>query len=175
MVTATESLQLPCDITADRGICLFKGQKVIVPDAAPQVPHSARQKKERTYRELSVRPQNLIGRWTFDDGRGIDSSPGQHHGYGALQQRPSLSVSHLACVRSAAQTIPGPGRDGRGASAVFESAESFFEVPENADFSSLSSSFSLTMWIYLTTPLTKATAEEGSVARVPQARVRACV
>jgi len=54
-----EAYQVPCDITAAKGICLFGGQKVIVPDAGPP---------------------GLIGHYTFDDNHCMDSSRFGNHG-----------------------------------------------------------------------------------------------
>jgi len=50
---------VPCDINAKKGLCVFDGQKVIVPDATIH---------------------GLIGRYTFDDGHAVDSSRFGNHG-----------------------------------------------------------------------------------------------
>jgi len=54
-----EPWRVPCDLNAKKGICVFDGQKVIVPDAT-----------------LS----GLIGRYTFDDNHAVDSSRFGNHG-----------------------------------------------------------------------------------------------
>jgi len=50
---------VPCDFSAKRGICLFGGQKVIVPDAMPR---------------------GLVGHYTFNDHHALDSSRFGNHG-----------------------------------------------------------------------------------------------
>lgn len=56
-----------CDLNAANGICLFGGQKVLVPDASPQ---------------------GLAGYWSFDDGHCLDSSRHQNHGSSNFQPGP---------------------------------------------------------------------------------------
>jgi len=51
--------RVPCDINAKKGLCVFDGQKVIVPDA-------------------TIR--GLIARYSFDDGHAVDSSRFGNHG-----------------------------------------------------------------------------------------------
>jgi hypothetical protein len=58
---------VPCDISAKRGICLFDGQKVIVPDAGPK---------------------GLIGRYSFDDNPAIDNSRFGNHGAQRIESAP---------------------------------------------------------------------------------------
>ena len=47
-----------CDLVLSGGVCLFGGETVLVPEAAPV---------------------GLVGHWSFDDGSGLDGSGLQHH------------------------------------------------------------------------------------------------
>lgn len=59
--------QIPCDITAEKGVCLFNGKKILVPDAFPD---------------------GLLAKYTFDDGHGLDTSQNQMHGSSAVPAGP---------------------------------------------------------------------------------------
>lgn len=94
-----------CDISLPGAICLFNGRKIVMPDAAPQ---------------------GLVGRWTFDEVKVIDSSGNANH---------------------AIHSIPaGPGAFGNGASAMFNGFD-FIEIPHgpSLDFTD----FTVTFWMYL--------------------------
>jgi len=92
-------------MTLRKGICLFDGQKVIVPDAGPP---------------------GLIGRYTFDDGHGMDSSRWGNH--------------------AAHKTVAAPGRGGNGASASFDGNKRI-QIPHSKSLAGLNE-FSLTFWVY---------------------------
>lgn len=57
-----------CDLQFTNGVCLFGGQSVLMPDAAPE---------------------GLIAHWSFDDSRGLDSSGHQHHAKTAVGSGPA--------------------------------------------------------------------------------------
>lgn len=87
------------------GICLYGGRKVLLPDAVPE---------------------GLVGRWTFDAVKPLDTSG--HH-------------NHAKGVAAA-----GPGVGTRGASASFTGRDPL-EVPHSASFAS--KEFAVTFWVYL--------------------------
>jgi hypothetical protein len=94
-----------CDIVAPGAICLFDGKKVLLPDAVQK---------------------GLVGHWTFDEVKPIDSSGRSNH---------------------AMHSIPaGPGVLGRGASAMFNGFD-YVSIPHSEDFDG--SDFSVTFWMYL--------------------------
>ena len=94
-----------CDILAPGAICLFDGKKVLLPDAVQQ---------------------GLVGHWTFDEVKPIDSSGHGNHAEHAI--------------------AAGPGVMGRGASAMFNGYD-FVSIPHNDMMSG--SDFSITFWMYL--------------------------
>ena len=94
-----------CDLVAERGVCLFGGQKVLVPDAAPN---------------------GLVGHWSFDGVKPLDSSGQRNHGAAAIP--------------------PGPGVGSSGASAMFNGRDSV-KVPHAQSLTA--PSYSVSMWVYL--------------------------
>jgi hypothetical protein len=94
-----------CDIIAPNAICLFDGQKVLLPDSVPD---------------------GLVGHWTFDEVKPIDSSGRGNHGEHSI--------------------AAGPGVMGQGASAMFNGFD-FVSIPHSKDFTG--GDFSVTFWMYL--------------------------
>jgi hypothetical protein len=100
-----------CDLVVETGICMMGGRKVLAGDAVPA---------------------GLVGRWTFDDAHGLDSSGGRHH--------------------AKEVTAFGPGVNGIGQSAHFDGT-SMIEIP-HTDKLTDTKDFCLTMWVYLLTDST---------------------
>lgn len=94
-----------CDIVAPGAICLFDGKKVLLPDAVQK---------------------GLVGHWTFDEVKPIDSSGRSNHAMHSI--------------------AAGPGVLGRGASAMFNGFD-YVSIPHSEDFDG--SDFSVTFWMYL--------------------------
>lgn len=94
-----------CDLQLTNGICLFGGQTVLMPDAVPA---------------------GLVGHWTFDDNKGLDSSGNQHH--------------------ASSNPASGPAQASRGASAYFDGTD-YLEITNLNTFNA--TVFSYTLWVYL--------------------------
>ena len=90
-----------CDIVAPGAICLFDGKKVLLPDAVQQ---------------------GLVGHWTFDEVKPIDSSGRSNHAMHSI--------------------AAGPGVLGRGASAIFNGFD-YVSIPHSEDFDGSDSSVTL--------------------------------
>jgi len=90
---------------ANGGICLFGGRKVLLPDA---------------------HPKGLVGHWTFDQVKPIDTSGNYNHGKNSIP--------------------PGPGVGARGASALFNGFD-YVEVPHSPSFAA--QEFAVTFWAFL--------------------------
>jgi hypothetical protein len=90
---------------SEGAICLFDGRKVLLPDATPK---------------------GLVGHYTFDDVKILDSSGNGNHGKFAI---PS-----------------GPGANAYGSSAMFNGFD-WVEIPHTPSFAG--STFSISMWIYI--------------------------
>merc|ERR1711907_734343 len=87
------------------GICLANGEKILLPDAVPK---------------------SMVGRWTFDDNKALDSSGKRNH---------------------AKNSIPsGPGVSSRGNSARFNGFD-LVEVPHHDSMNA--QTFSMSFWFYL--------------------------
>jgi len=94
-----------CDVVAAGGICLANGEKILLPDAVPK---------------------SMVGRWTFDDNKALDSSGKRNH---------------------AKNSIPsGPGVSSRGNSARFNGFD-LVEVPHHDSMNA--QTFSMSFWFYL--------------------------
>merc|ERR1711898_31634 len=94
-----------CDIVAAGGVCLANGEKILLPDAVPK---------------------SMVGRWTFDDNKALDSSGKRNH---------------------AKNSIPsGPGVSSRGSSARFNGFD-LVEVPHHDSMNA--QTFSMSFWFYL--------------------------
>jgi len=116
LVSKAQNTLLPgisehCDIVVESGICMQGGSKVLAADAVPR---------------------GLVGRWTFDDAHGLDSSGGRHH------------VKEMAAF--------GPGLNGLGASAKFDGT-SMIEIP-HTDLLTETKNFCMSMWVFLLTDST---------------------
>eukprot|EP00916_Digyalum_oweni_P005779 GHVL01010038.1.p1 GENE.GHVL01010038.1~~GHVL01010038.1.p1 ORF type:complete len:340 (-),score=33.72 GHVL01010038.1:48-1067(-) len=97
-----------CDVRLEGSVCLNGGQKVIL---------------------VSAQQFGLVGHWSFDDMRGVDSSGRQNH----------------AIASSLPVTFPGPSMGGHGSSALFR--QSYVTIKHTKDFDS--ADFSYTLWVYL--------------------------
>jgi len=100
-----------CDMVVESGVCMAGGQKVLAGDAVPK---------------------GLVGRWTFDDAHGLDSSGESHH------------------VKEGISSF-GPGINGLGSSVKFDGSGSI-EIPHTEALES--QDFCLTLWLFLLTDST---------------------
>lgn len=94
-----------CDIIAEGSICLFNGKKVLMADATPK---------------------SLIGHWSFDEAKVLDSSGNANHGKNSIPA--------------------GPGFGGHGSSAMFNGFD-WAEIPHSPSFNS--KEYSITFWMFL--------------------------
>jgi len=102
---------VPCDLSAKRGICLFDGQKVIVPDAAPK---------------------GLIGRYTFDDSHAVDSSRFGNHGAHRIESAPGRGGAGSAASFNGDKVLEIP--QSKSLAALSEFSLSFWiYFPETLD------------------------------------------
>jgi len=102
---------VPCDISAKRGICLFDGQKVIVPDATPA---------------------GLIGRYTFDDNHAVDSSRFGNHGAHRVEAAPGRGGGGASASLNGARFMSIP--HSKSLAALSEFSLSFWlYFPETLD------------------------------------------
>ena len=112
-----------CDLELDSGVCLFQGQTVLQPDAYPK---------------------GLMGHWSFDDSKVLDSSGYENH---AKEDVPVVS---------------GPG--GHGTAAKFD-GHSYVEIP-NSDKLNLSI-FTMTFWAFLNIDQSAAQEDETQLRWCP--------
>jgi len=94
-----------CDIVLEHGLCLYNGDKLLFADA---------------------QPEGLIGHWTFDDYKGLDTSGNHNHANSLLK--------------------PGPGMGGIGYS-VAVGGKDYVTIPNSASFDA--KVFSVTFWVFL--------------------------
>jgi len=105
-VVSTPFKEEECDLMANGAICLFGGRKVLLPDALPK---------------------GLVGHWTFDAIKPLDSSGNYNHGKNPIP--------------------PGPGVGSTGSSAMFNGFD-YVEIPHSQSFTS--PDYSVSFWAYLT-------------------------
>lgn len=76
-----------CDLISDGAICLFNGERVLLPMAAPK---------------------GLVGYWNFDEVRPLDNSGNRNHGVGVVKSGPAFGGSGASAFFSGGDYITIP-------------------------------------------------------------------
>jgi len=95
-----------CDMITEGPICLYNGDRVLLPSAVPK---------------------GLIGHWSFDEIRPLDTSGNKNHAVGVVK--------------------PGPAFGGIGASAFFSNGD-YITIPHSNSFQQ-GSDFTITFWLFV--------------------------
>lgn len=129
------SVRPPCDLTAEQGICLFSGKKILVPEAVAA---------------------GTVAQFNFNDqSRGYVydlSGTGNHAQIGPVANATSApappAAPAAAPAPAAASLTFAPGRQGKGTSAVFN-GKNYIRIAPSASLTTMTKDFTVSMWVYL--------------------------